>query len=34
MDPDIRLPTLEVPPETSAERVVQYLQQKGVIRSG
>jgi bifunctional enzyme CysN/CysC len=34
MDPDIRLPTLEVPPETSAERVVQYLQQKGMIRLG
>jgi bifunctional enzyme CysN/CysC len=32
MDPDIRLPTLEVPPETSAERVVQYLQQRGMIR--
>jgi bifunctional enzyme CysN/CysC len=34
MDPDIRLPTLEVPPETSAERVVQHLQQKGMIRLG
>jgi bifunctional enzyme CysN/CysC len=34
MDPDIRLATVEVPPETSAERVVQYLQQKGMIRLG
>lgn len=34
MDPDIRLPTLEVPPEMSAERVVQHLQQKGMIRLG
>jgi len=34
MDPDIRLPTLEVPPEASAERVVQYLQEQGMIRVG
>ena len=33
-DPDIRLPTLEVPPEASAERVVQYLQKRGMIRVG
>ncbi len=34
VDPDIRLPTLEVPPEASAERVVQYLQEKGMVHVG
>jgi bifunctional enzyme CysN/CysC len=33
-DPEIRLPTLEVAPEASAERVVQYLRQRGMIRFG
>ena len=34
VDPDIRLATLEVLPEASAERVVRYLQEKGMIRAG